>query len=57
MPGFFKRAIAVSAGIVLGVAIVAGAGAWHPRSSKRDAAPVDGAAPPIVRERAPDTRA
>jgi hypothetical protein len=52
MAGFFKRTAAVLAGIVLGIAIVVGAGPWRERRPKPDATPEA----PIQRERAPDTR-
>jgi hypothetical protein len=52
MAGFFKRAVAVLAGVVLGMAIVAGAGPWRELLKKPDATPPA----PIQRERAPDTR-
>jgi hypothetical protein len=52
MPGFIKRALAVLAGVVLGIVIVAGAGPWRELLKKPDAAPPA----PVQRERAPDTR-
>ena len=52
MPGSVKRAMAIVAGIVLGMVIAAGASPW--RELFRKTAPVQPA--PIQRERAPDTR-
>ena len=52
MAGFIKRALAVLAGIVLGIVIVAGASPWRELLKKPDPAP----STPIQRERAPDTR-
>ena len=54
MAGFLKRTLAVLAGIVLGMLVVAGAGPWRELLRKPDAA----SAPPtpVPRERAPDTR-
>ena len=54
MAGFLKRALAVLAGVVLGMAIVAGASPWRELFRKPDATPTQ--PPPIQRERAPDTR-
>ncbi len=53
MAGFLKRALAVVAGVALGILIVAGAGPWRELFRQPDAAPTQ----PIQRERAPDTRA
>ena len=53
MPGSVKRAVAVVAGVVLGMVIAAGASPW--RELLRKPEPVQPA--PIQRERAPDTRA
>jgi len=50
--GFLKRAAAIVVGVVLGMVIVAGASPWRELFRKPDTAP----APPIQRERAPDTR-
>jgi len=47
------RTLAVVAGIVLGMLVVAGADPWRELFRKPDAAP----SVPIQRERAPDTRA
>jgi len=52
MAGFVKRALAILAGVVLGIVIVAGAGPWRELLKKPDATPP----PTIQRERAPDTR-
>ena len=52
MPGSVKRAVAVVAGVVLGMVIAAGASPW--RELLRKDEPVQPA--PIQRERAPDTR-
>jgi hypothetical protein len=52
MAGFIKRAVAILAGVVLGMVIVAGAGPWRELLKKPDPAP----STPIQRERAPDTR-
>ena len=52
MKRFLTRTLAVLAGIVLGMLIVAGAGPWHELFKKTDTAPPA----PIQRERAPDTR-
>ena len=52
MPGSVKRAAAVAAGVVLGMAIAAGASPW--RELFKPSEPVQPA--PIQRERAPDTR-
>jgi xanthine/uracil permease len=54
MANFFRRAVAVLVGIVLGMVIVAGAGPWRDRPSKRDISPTPPA--PVRHERAPDTR-
>ena len=51
MPGFLRRALAVSAGIVLGCVLAVGSGLLHTRAPKADEPP-----PPVQRERAPDTR-
>ena len=53
MTGFFRRAVAVVAGVVLGMAVVAGAGPWRELLKKPDTTP---APAPVPRERAPDTR-
>jgi hypothetical protein len=50
--GFLTRMLAVLAGIVLGMLIVAGAGPWRELFKKPDTAP----SAPIQRERAPDQR-
>ena len=52
MPGSFKRAAAIAAGVLLGMVIAAGASPW--RELLRKPEPVQPA--PIQRERAPDTR-
>jgi hypothetical protein len=52
MPGSVKRAVAVAAGVLLGMVIAAGASPW--RELLRKPEPVQPA--PIQRERAPDTR-
>jgi hypothetical protein len=52
MPGSVKRAMAIVAGIVLGMVIAAGASPWRELFHKPE--PVQPA--PIQRERAPDTR-
>jgi len=52
MPGSVKRAMAIVAGIVLGMVIAAGASPW--RELFRKTEPVQPA--PIQREPAPDTR-
>jgi hypothetical protein len=54
MARFFLRAVAVSAGVVLGMAVVAGVSSWRDLQKKRDAEPPTPA--PIQREPAPDTR-
>jgi hypothetical protein len=54
MSGFLKRALAVLAGVVLGMLIVAGAGPWREMFRKTDTAPAQ--PQPIPREPAPDTR-
>jgi len=50
--GFLTRTLAILAGIVLGMLIVAGAAPWRELFRKSDTAPPA----PIQRERAPDTR-
>jgi len=50
MPGFLKRALAISAGIALGCVLAVGSGLLHSRAPKADEPP------PVQRERAPDTR-
>ncbi|MDP9125695.1 MAG: hypothetical protein M3N82_14020 [Pseudomonadota bacterium] len=52
MPGFLKRTLAVLVGVVLGMAIVSGAGPWRELFKKPDTTPPA----PIQRERAPDQR-
>ena len=52
MPGPVKRAVAILAGVVLGMVIAAGASPW--RELFRRTEPATPA--PIQRERAPDTR-
>ena len=52
MKGFLTRTLAILAGIVLGMLIVAGSGPWRELFGKPEATP----AAPIQRERAPDTR-
>ena len=52
MKGFFTRTLAILAGIVLGMLVVAGSGPWRELFKKPDTAPPA----PIQRERAPDTR-
>jgi hypothetical protein len=52
MSGFLKRALAVLAGVVLGMLLVSGAAPWRELFRKPDAAPT----PPVQREPAPDTR-
>ena len=52
MSGFLKRALAVLAGVVLGMVIVAGASPWRELFKKPDTTPPK----PIQRERAPDQR-
>ena len=52
MAGFFTRTLAVLAGVVLGMVIVAGASPWRELFKKPDTAPPA----PIQRERAPDQR-
>jgi len=52
MAGSFKRAVAVVAGVVLGMAIAAGTGPW--RELFKPSQPVQPA--PVQRERAPDLR-
>ena len=51
MSGFLRRAVAVVAGILLGMLIVAGMNPWRELFRKPDTTPA-----PIHRERAPDTR-
>jgi len=50
--GLLTRTLAVLAGIVLGMLVVAGSGPWRELFKKSDPAPPA----PIQRERAPDTR-
>jgi hypothetical protein len=52
MPVPVKRAVAILAGVVLGMVIAAGAAPW--RELRKKAEPAQPA--PIQRERAPDTR-
>jgi len=52
MPGSVKRAMAIVAGIVLGMVIAAGASPWRELFRKTEPAPPA----QIQRERAPDTR-
>ena len=52
MSGFLKRALAVLAGVVLGMLIVSGAAPWRELFKRPETAPT----PPVQRERAPDTR-
>ena len=52
MKGFFTRTLAVVAGIVLGMLLVAGSGPWRELFRKPDNTPPA----PIQRERAPDQR-
>jgi hypothetical protein len=52
MAGFFRRAAAVLAGVVLGMVIVAGAGPWRDLFKKPQPVPTA----PIQRDPAPDTR-
>jgi hypothetical protein len=52
MPGPVKRAVAILAGVVLGMVIAAGASPWRELLRKPEPAP----SAPIQRERAPDTR-
>jgi hypothetical protein len=52
MRRFLTRTLAVLAGIVLGMLIVAGAGPWRELFGKPETTPTA----PIQRERAPDTR-
>jgi hypothetical protein len=52
MKGFLTRTLAVLAGIVLGMLVVAGSGPWRELFKKPDTA----APAPIQRERAPDQR-
>ena len=53
MKGLLTRTLAIVAGIVLGMLLVAGAGPWRELFRKPDTTPPA----PIQRERAPDTRA
>jgi hypothetical protein len=50
--GFLARGLAVLVGVVLGMAVVAGASPWRELLKKSEPAPT----PPIQRERAPDQR-
>ena len=50
--GSLKRAAAILAGVVLGVAIAAGASPWRELFKRHEPTPPA----PIQRERAPDTR-
>ncbi len=52
MKRFLIRALAILAGVVLGMVVVAGSGPWRELFRKPDNAPPA----PIQRERAPDTR-
>ncbi len=52
MKGLLLRALAVVAGVALGMLIVSGAAPWRELFRKPDIPP----AAPIQRERAPDTR-
>jgi len=52
MKGFLTRTLAVLAGIVLGMLVVAGSDPWRELFNKPDTAPPA----PIQRERAPDQR-
>ena len=52
MKAFLVRALAILAGLVVGMLVVTGPGPWRERLSKPDDAP----AAPVQRERAPDTR-
>jgi hypothetical protein len=51
-PGFLARTVAVLLGVVLGMAVVAGASPWRELLRKPEPAP----SAPIQRERAPDLR-
>jgi hypothetical protein len=51
-PGFLVRTAAVLLGVVLGMAVVAGASPWRELLKKPEPAP----SAPIQRERAPDQR-
>lgn len=53
MPGSFKRAVAIVAGVVLGMAIAAGTSPWRELFRKTEPAAQPA---PIPREPAPDTR-
>ena len=53
MKRLLTRTLAILAGLVLGMLVVAGAGAWRELLRKSDSP----ASAPIQRERAPDTRA
>ena len=53
MAGLFKRTLVVSAGVVIGMAIVAGFGPLRHWLVKSDGRP---APPPVQGERAPDNR-
>ena len=50
--GFLARTLAVLVGVVLGMAVVAGASPWRELLKKTEPAPPT----PIQRERAPDQR-
>jgi len=52
MQRFLTRTLAILAGIVLGMLVVAGSGPWRELFRKADSP----ASAPIQRERAPDTR-
>ncbi len=52
MKGVLTRTLAVMAGIVLGMLVVAGSGPWRELFRKPDTSPPA----PIQRERAPDQR-
>ena len=52
MKGLVTRTLAVIAGVVLGMLLVAGSGPWRELFKRPDPAP----ATPIQRERAPDQR-
>ena len=52
MKRLLTRTLAILAGIVLGMLVVAGSGPWQQLFRKSEQAP----AAPIQRERAPDTR-
>ena len=53
MKGFLTRALAILAGVMLGMLIVSGSGPWRELFDRKPD-PVPSA--PIQRERAPDTR-